>query len=172
MNLTHWPNWTRLTGLLVLLSPAACGQGTLSCSNVRLQNALITDCSGEPVGGPNYAMDIRVMNPQTKSFDGSVLQVTATTNQPLKRIIVLTGKNHGRFSAGTLLVPFVAPGAEATVELRAWDKSTGTGFDAAKIRGSSVFKIRLGGAGQPPSMPGTMTEFTGIKVCPVTPPSK
>ncbi len=172
MNIRILAGLSGLTGLLALTAPAAWGQGTLSCSNVRLQNALITDCTGSPVGGPTYGMEIRVNNPQTQTFDSGLLQVTPTTNQPLKRIIVLSGKNVGRFSVGTLMVPFVPPGTEATVELRAWDKNTGATFDAAKVRGASVIKVRLGGAGQPPSMPGTMTQFTGIKLCPVDAPAK
>lgn len=154
--------------LVGIHSTATLAQGTFSCSNIRLQNALITDCAGKPVGGTNYALELQVANPQTKKLDAAVLHVTATTNQPLGQMTVLNGRNAGRFFVGTILVPFVAPGADASVELRAWDRTTGATYDQATVRGSSAIKVRLGGAGQPPSMPGTMTQFTGIKLCPAT----
>lgn len=151
-----------------LLGSAALAQGTFSCTNVRLPAGLVTDCAGQPVGGPDYRMEVRVSNPRTQAYDAGILQVTTTGNHPLGNVTLFTGKNAGRFSAGTLLVPFVAPGAEATVELRAWDKTTGETFDVATVRGASVVKVRLGGAGQPPSMPGSIPQFTGIRLCPVT----
>ena len=154
---------------LSLLGSVACAQGTFSCTNVRVPNGLVTDCAGQPVGGPNYRMEVRVSNPRTQAFDAGVLQVTTTTNQPLGHVTIFSGKNAGRFSAGTLLVPFLPPGTDATVELRAWDRTTGETFDAATIRGASVAKVRLGGAGQPPSMPGVITQFSGVRLCPVKP---
>lgn len=161
--------WTLgLVGLASLLPTPALSQGTFSCSNIRLQNALITDCSEKPVGGANYQLELRVVNPQTGKLDPSVLSVTATTNEPLRRIPLLAGKNAGRFFAGTILVPFVPPGAEASVELRAWDRSSGATYEKATLKGFSMIKVRLGGVGQPPSMPGTMTQFTGIRLCPPT----
>lgn len=144
----------------------ALAQGTFSCSNVRLHQALITDCAGTPVGGTNYLMELRVAHPQTQKFDPGVFQVTSTTNRPVGLIRVLEGRNTGRFFVGTVQVPFVEPGGEATVEFRAWDVSTGATFETARLRGSSVIKVQLGGVGQPPTMPGTMTQFTGIKLCP------
>ncbi len=157
---------TAATLLLSGLGGVALGQGTFSCSNVRLHQALITDCAGTPVGGTNYLMELRVTHPQTQKFDPRVFQVTATTNRPVGLIRVLEGRNTGRFFVGTVMVPFVDPGSEATVEFRAWDASTGGTFETATLRGSSVIKVQLGGVGQPPTMPGTMTQFTGIKLCP------
>lgn len=171
MNLWYRP--TFLPGLATatcvwMISLTGLAQGTFSCSNLRLQKALITDCTGNPVGGTNYVLELRVMNPANRKWDPGLLHVTATTNRPIERIPVFSGRNSGRFFVGTVLVPFVEPGAEATLQVRAWDRSTGPTFEDSKLRGSSVIKVQLGGVGQPPTMPGTMSQFSGIKLCPST----
>ena len=154
------------------LTLTALAQGSFQCANGTLKNAFVTDCAGTPIGGTNYLVEVRAENPQSHQFDKGLLLFGADGTRPLGWVKMLSERNPGRFSAGTVLVPFVAPGSEATLELRAWDLRTGASYDTATRRGASVVKVLLGGVGSPPTMPNSLTRFTGIKVCDTGPATK
>ena len=143
----------------------ALAQGSFQCANGTLKNAFVTDCEGKPVGGTNYLVEVLAENPQTGKLDPGLLRFDADGTHPLGTVRLLSERNPGRFSAGTVLVPFVAPGGEATLEVRAWDLRTGATYETATRRGASVFKVVLGGVGNPPTMPNPMTRFTGVRIC-------
>ncbi len=154
------------------LASTACAQGSFQCANTMLKNALVTDCTGTPVGGTNYLIEVRAENPQVGQFVTGLLRFDAEGTHPIGTIRMFSERNPGRFSAGTVLVPFVPPGTEATLEFRAWDVRTGPAYDTATRRGATVVKVLLGGVGNPPTMPNPLTRFTGIKLCEAAPSQK
>jgi hypothetical protein len=65
----------------------------------------------------------------------------------------------------------VAPGAVATIEVRAWEAAGGTSYDAAKAGGfktgaSTAFTVTTGGAGSPPSLPANLVGLTSFSLVP------
>lgn len=68
--------------------------------------------------------------------------------------------------AGTVRVPFVAPGQEARLRVRAWLATGGAAYDQAKVRAETNIVVMLGGVGQPPSFPATLRNFPSITLCP------
>ncbi len=74
---------------------------------------------------------------------------------------------NGLFALGTVTVPGVAPGATATLQVRAWDSTTGATYGSATTKGlSSIFTAVTGGVGSPPSTPGDLSNFSGIGTIP------
>jgi hypothetical protein len=65
----------------------------------------------------------------------------------------------------------VAPGALATIQVRAWEAAGGTSYDAAFAGGfktgkSSTFTVTTGGAGSPPSLPANLVGLTSFSLVP------
>jgi hypothetical protein len=65
----------------------------------------------------------------------------------------------------------VAPGAVATVEVRAWEAAGGTSYDAAlaggfKTGASAQIAVTTGGAGSPPSLPANLVGLTSFSLVP------
>ena len=64
--------------------------------------------------------------------------------------------NAGYFVPQTLTLGNVAPGSNAVVQVRAWDTSLGSSFEAARAMGgrfgkSAIFQVVAGGNGNPPA---------------------
>ena len=172
MNVSFTSFFQFAVGLVCGGAATALAQGSFQCTNALLKNASVTDCAGTPVGGTNYLIEVRAENPQSGQMVGGLLSFDAEGTHPLGTVKLFSERNPGRFSAGTVLVPFVAPGSEATLEFRAWDQRTGATYDTATRRGASVAKVLLGGAGNPPTLPNSLTRFTGIKICEIAPVTK
>jgi hypothetical protein len=72
-------------------------------------------------------------------------------------------------------VDTVAAGAEATVKVVAWNTAVGATWDAAKaanlggIGESTVFKVKTGGSGEPPSLPANLVGLTSFNISAVVP---
>jgi hypothetical protein len=65
----------------------------------------------------------------------------------------------------------VAPGAVATIEVRAWEAAGGTSYDAAVAGGfkagrSPVLTVTTGGAGSPPSLPANLVWLQSFSLVP------
>lgn len=65
----------------------------------------------------------------------------------------------------------VAPGAVATIEVRAWEAAGGTSYDQAlaggfKTGASAQFTVATGGAGVPPSLPANLVGLTSFSLVP------
>jgi hypothetical protein len=78
---------------------------------------------------------------------------------------------NGLFSNGTQALGNVAPGATATMLVRAWQG--GASYDTATInKGESLsFTALTGGVGSPASPPGNMANFQSFAIIPVPEPS-
>lgn len=95
---------------------------------------------------------------------GSVAPVGAAVN-------FLTGGFAGIFAGGTRAVDGVAPGANALLEVRAWEAAGGATYEAALAAGAltgvgNQFTVATGGAGQPPSLPANMVGFQSFSLVP------
>lgn len=65
----------------------------------------------------------------------------------------------------------VAPGAVATIVVKAWEAAGGTSFEAAQAGGfkygeSAPITVTTGGAGQPPSLPANLVGLTSFSLVP------
>lgn len=83
----------------------------------------------------------------------------------------LTGGGAGFFNGGVITIASVTPGATAFFQVRAWDTTRGTSFALAQAAGagwalSNVFSGATGGAGTPPSSPGSMNGLTAFTLVP------
>lgn len=152
--------------LTTLLSFAAAsvslGQGLLNFSSLAPGAPPVLGLDGTPVGGANYLVELLVLNPTSGNFEGG-LQLGGNTLGPIE---VRTGNAAGLFTAGgTVTVPFVAGGDEATMLVRAWDTTTGADYAAAVIKGETTFTMTLGGpAPTPPN--GILPHYQGIQLVP------
>jgi hypothetical protein len=71
----------------------------------------------------------------------------------------------GFFNGGATSVGTVQPGATGSFQVRAWDVSTGTGWDDATVRGeSTVFQVATGGSGAPASPPAGLAGLTSFSL--------
>lgn len=74
----------------------------------------------------------------------------------------------GYVNGGNVVVPFVAPGASATVLMRVWSANGGPDWDAAVFMAdvvlgeSAPISITLGGAGSPPSLPANLVGLQSL----------
>lgn len=160
MNKTHL--FAGVVGVFAAASVMA--QGTIDFSNIKTAGRpRIFDKDGvTAIAGANFLVDILVKNPTTGNFEGVTKGgVAYTGSNPL------TGANAGLFSGGTLVVPFVAPDAKADVIVRAWDVTSGATYASALYKGEIAFSIdKLGGAGQPPTLPAVIANFRSFSLVP------
>lgn len=84
-----------------------------------------------------------------------------------------TGAGAGYFNlaldptAGTRTIASVLPDANAFVQIRAWDISSGATYDLASIRGESgILNIPTGGGGAPPGPPKNLTGLQSFSLVP------
>jgi len=79
-----------------------------------------------------------------------------------------TGAGAGYVSGGGERdIAAVAPGANATIQLRAWDTTTGSSWETATIRGeSALLTLATGGAGSPPSLPADLVGLQSFSLVP------
>jgi hypothetical protein len=79
---------------------------------------------------------------------------------------------NGLFALGTVSIPGVAAGADATIQIRAWDSAKGATYAASLQKGSSVtFTATTGGVGSPPSTPGALGNFASFAIVTVPEPA-
>lgn len=152
------------------MGASAFAQGTFSLSNATLPGKpKITDHSkaDAPIAGANYLIDVLV-----NGSGAGLLKVLTSGDVAFAPVSPLTGANAGLFAGGTIKVPSVAPDAAASITVRAWDKTTGATYDLATTRGSITFDVaKLGGSGNPPSLPAAMSNFTSFAIDIVPEPS-
>jgi len=150
-----------------LVGASAFAQGTFAFSNATLTGKpKILGVDGLGIAGANYLIDVLVKDPTTGNFSNAgLLKVLTSGEVAAAPVSPLTGGNAGLFAGGTIKVPFVAPDASATIKVIAWDKTTGATYDAATTKGSITFDIaKLGGSGQPPTLPAAMANFTSFSL--------
>lgn len=144
----------------------ALGQGSINFNNRVTAagiNAPVT-FAGANVAGPDYLGQLFVDNA------GSFEAVGAPTE-------FRTGAAAGYINGGSVAVPFVAPGGDATLVLRAWAAASGADWDTAAansagiIGESNAITITTGGAGSPPSLPADLAGLNAFALTQVPEPS-
>jgi hypothetical protein len=146
---------------------AVAAQGTVLVSSVSIGGrprivSGLDPSTAVPITGNNWLIDVVARNPANGNAYQSIL---ATPMIPLGASP--TASSAGLFSSGTVAIPFIAQGANATMQIRVWDTTTGATFDTATIRGvSPEFVVATAGVGVPPSTPAAWntTQFNGLFV--------
>lgn len=147
-------------GMLATLSAYA--QGTVNFANVagpataRTVNAPVFHTDGTTrLSGPGF---------QAQLYAGPSASALTAVGNPAP---FLTGAGAGYFQGGSRTIPTVAPGAAATVVVRAWDTATGATWEAAGIKGESgAITVTTGGAGTPPSLPANLVGLQSFSLVP------
>jgi hypothetical protein len=80
-----------------------------------------------------------------------------------------TGAAAGYWTATAVAIPNVALGANAQVQVKAWAASAGATYEAAAaangaVGQSTIFTVKTGGDGSPPSLPGTLSGLTSFAI--------
>lgn len=166
-------NTRALPPLLVAAVALACGphasaQGVFLFTNAQAPKGKpVVGCDGTPLSGPDYRVDLAVLNPATGTWDAAI-EVASKDGSWSKAapVSLKEGKLAGLFQGGTVRVPFVAPGKEARLRIRAWIATQGADYDHAKTRTEAQATVVLGGGGQLPSLPGRIQDFPALKLCP------
>lgn len=165
-----WPRWAVLSvlGFLLVTGYApVLGQASFTFSTLRSgDETVVRDCDGKPVGGTNYLVQVLVKNPQTGRWSPNLERVSANGVERVKPVPLLEGRGLGRFSGGTIRVPFLSDGQEAEVWIRIWDVRTGDDFPSAKVRGDVRTKVRVVGVGEGvPGFPVPIDDFQAPRLC-------
>ncbi len=72
----------------------------------------------------------------------------------------------------TRVIAGVTPGSAATIQVRAWDLTTGSTWETATIRGeSNLLTLNTGGAGNPPGLPANLVGLQAFSIAPIPEPS-
>lgn len=138
-----------LAACVCALAVSAYGQGTINFNN-RVTSAGL-DAPVFDVGGTTKL---------SEGFAQLVVNGTALDQTAMK-----TGAAAGYFGGGSVTIASVAPGATASVQVRAW-KGAAT-YDAAATKGiSEAFNVTLGGAGSPPSLPANLVGLKSFTLVP------
>lgn len=148
----------------------ALGQGSLNFNNrvtaAGVDAPVTLAGTGAGVMGPDFVAQLYVLNPSSGSLEAVGSPAAFRT----------TAAGAGYLSAGTVTVSFLAPGADATVMMKAWAAADGASFeDAFAAKGtvgqSGSFTVALGGAGTPPSTPADLVGLQSFQVQAVPEPS-
>ncbi|MFM1941526.1 MAG: hypothetical protein RI897_508 [Verrucomicrobiota bacterium] len=150
--------------LLLLTTLSASAQGTINFNNrvtVAGIDAPIT-FGGVGLRGPDFLGQLFVLDPGSDSYE-PVGGPTPFQSHPLLA---------GYINGGNTIVPFIAPGNDATVVLRAWNAAAGSIWSEVLGRPNGIYgqtapiTITLGGAGSPPSLPANLVGLNGAFMIP------
>lgn len=142
---------------LILVCEAALGQGL---GLVNLNNNFT------PQGGTAKAFILGLDRlPMPKAL-GSV-EILDSTGHVIRSGGLATA---GIFAFGIVGIPGTVPGGNGEIRIRMWDNSTGTSYESATVKGSTVVSLAgLGGAEFPIPSLGTISNFWGLEPCPFCP---
>jgi hypothetical protein len=133
-----------ITAAAVLVSVTVFGQGQLTFGNIGGGvDAPIFDNAGAKLDGSNYMAQLYAGPSGTA--EASLVAVGAA-------IPFLSGAGAGYFTPAVRTISGVDSGANAAVQVRAWDVTSGSTWEAATIRGqSSVIDPQVLGGGTTPA---------------------
>jgi hypothetical protein len=85
-----------------------------------------------------------------------------------------TGAAAGYVTSSTAIIPTVAPGSVAQVQIRAWASAAGATYESALAANgatgqSAILAITTGGAGSPPSLPANLDGLTSFAITGIVP---
>jgi hypothetical protein len=152
-----------LVGSLLLSGLMAFGQGTVLFNN-RVSGVLdapvfVGDLAGAKADGSTYLGQLYA------GPDAGSLSAVGTP------VAFRIGAGAGYISGGTVTIASVAPGANAVIELRAWDATKGATYETAwaaagglYVGKSAAITIATGGAGTPPSLPANLVGLQSFAI--------
>jgi len=152
----------------MLVAVGAFAQGTVNFA-ARVTGVYDAPVFLDTVGGPNKASGAAYM---AQLYAGPSASALAAIGSPVP---FLTGTGAGYWRSAALAIPSVAPGATASVQIRAWAASAGATYEAALAANggtgqSTVLNgIVTGGAGSPPSLPTDLAGLTSFAIAGGTP---
>jgi hypothetical protein len=142
-----------LTLCSLLVAIGAYAQGTVNFS-ARVVGVYDAPVFVGTVGGPTKAEGTAYLAQLYGGVSEATLAAVGTA-LPFR-----TGAAAGYWTATAVAIPTVAPGAVASLQIKAWAAASGATYEAALGAGgavgqSAVFTTKTGGDGSPPSVPGT-----------------
>jgi hypothetical protein len=151
-----------LAAIAVIACAGAMAQGTLNLSTAPSaigSTQKVLDALGNPLAGPTYAGQLYVGATEASLAPIGVVSPFLTGS----------GAGYWRGSPNPIAVQGIPLGGSGFAQLWAWDSSFGS-FNAAMAAGkagkSAVFAITTGGQGEPPAVPGNLTNFKGFSLIP------
>jgi hypothetical protein len=159
-----------LAGIACLaLSVGAFAQGTVLFSNTQSALGVAGGAPVFDVDGTTRLAGAEYLAQLFAGPDANSLQPWGVDASPFR-----TGAGAGFWNPGadaTRVIGTVAPGAEATIVVRAWEAAGGTSFDAAVAAGakwgeSAAFTVATGGVGAPPTLPSPLVGLTSFSLVP------
>jgi hypothetical protein len=156
----------------LLLAASSYGQGTLFFSNKHgtVDAPVLADAGGK-ISGPNYMAQL---------YAGPVGGALAAIGDPAPfyPTSVTAAQGYWKAADTTRIVPGVAPGAQAAVQILVYDSTKFATADLAKASlgspgtgQSAVFNVTTGGVGTPPNLPQDLVGLTGFTVSTVPEPT-
>lgn len=148
--------------ILLTIIGLAAGLTALAQGNVNLNNNFT------PTGGNAKAFILGLDNAPLAKALGSV-EILDSTGAVIKAGSLAIP---GIFGLGVTDIPGTTPGGSTSIIIRAWDNSTGSTYDTAGVRGSSIVTLSgLGGGAIPPPGLGTIGNFSGLQLAVIPEPS-
>jgi len=152
------------TAVCTLVALSAAAQGTVDFKNSGAIAAPIYGLDGTKIGSTDFVAQLYFGTAQAGPFNP-----IATAPAPFRTGTGAGYWNYGTDSARTL--DGIAAGATAWLEVRVWDSTKGSAFDAAVLAGSAWGKsipisVVTGGSGNPPALPAEMTGFASFTLVP------
>jgi hypothetical protein len=141
-----------LTAAAVLVSVSVFAQGELTFGNL---GALGPDA---PITAPDGATRLEGSGYMAQLYAGPAGTAEGSLTAVGAAVAFATGAGAGYWAPATRQIASVAPGANAAVQVRAWDVSSGSSWETATVRGESnildPFQLGGGSAGPPTAMIG------------------
>jgi hypothetical protein len=143
--------------ILLTIIGLAAGLTALAQGTVNVNNNFT------PTGGTAKAFILGVDNLPLAKALGSV-EILDSTGAVIRSGSLATA---GIFAFGVLEIPNAPIGGAGSITIRAWDNSTGSSFDTAGLKASTVVTLTgLGGGATPPPSLGAAGNFTGLTLVP------
>jgi len=151
----------------MLVAVGAFAQGTVNFA-AKVTGVYDAPVFIDTVGGPNKASGSAYMS---QLYAGPSASALAAIGSPVP---FLTGTGAGYWRSASLAIPSVAPGATASVQIRAWAASAGATYEAALAANggtgqSALLSVVTGGAGSPPSLPADLAGLASFAIVGGTP---
>jgi hypothetical protein len=173
--------------LLVAAANLGYSQGTVNFNTAQSANSTIKYAAGTTLGGASGTKIDGSAHPtaQAAIYAGAAGSTEAQLVFVAPASGFASGATAGYITLGSVTIPFLAQGAGAVIQIRAWDALTSTASTYAQaltINGAYVGKSQLynisslGGPGDPnngipPATPATIPSQVGFSIAPVPEPS-
>ncbi len=144
-----------------------------TAGTVIFANKVILDGIDAPVFDTDGTTKISGDGFAAQLYGGTSATAMAPAGKPRP---FLTGAAAGYFDSELRVIPTVAPGAKAFVQVRAWELSSGVTYEEAVGKGakhgrSAILEVVTGGVGAPPSLPANLVGLKSFSLGYGVPPA-